>query len=156
MKLKEYNGANTVADRVEYMGPFVAIAWRNGLFSFSRQATRQFNLLEARVTIEQDEERPTDWYLRTVTPNTGGGLTVRGYKNRPKEDHLPARALMQSTVLARKLLKSLGITSGTAKFMITNTPIEPGLYAILTSEPYKNPKRGHHSTWIKQADLEPA
>lgn len=128
MKRKVFNSVNTPS--VKATGLFLRISPKSGQFNFSRELADKLKLDSHRINIIQDEEKPADWFIE-VTKDDAAFLV-----RRKKETDVP-QYVMQSTFLAREILKESKLPEESTRFMVASEPIERNLFAILTKSAKK-------------------
>jgi len=126
MKRKVFNQTSVPDQRPT--GYFIRINPKNGGFVFSRELGDMLNLKQYGVNFIQDEERPSDWYLEKSSD--ANAFKVRFKKT--NSDNRYQQYILQSSFLAREILKSAGLPIDSTRLMVASEPIEKDLYAIIT------------------------
>jgi hypothetical protein len=137
MKLKEFNLDNSkLANPGECT---LRVNSKAGLFSFSKEASKLLELDEkTKVTFHQDEESPTDWYVKVTTEKNGFLLR--------KKDNVAEHAF-NCTAIAKSILDSIKPTKTATPhvacgFKISKEPIDiegEKYWLIITAAPL-NPR----------------
>jgi hypothetical protein len=106
---------------------------KTGFISFNKSAVQKLAFKpDEKISIIQDELRPTDWYIqKTDDPD---GFELRTYAK--------TSMAMNAAKIASILLDSLGLTESTTFRMATEPTVDNGeeYFAILTKVPQKNEK----------------
>lgn len=96
MKLKTFNAETCIVKRNGK--PTVGINFKMGLFRFNKECCELIGLKEgAKVSLHQDEEEPTDWYLLVNDE--------KGFETRRKENVTPG-LLFNNSSLAKQIAES--------------------------------------------------
>jgi len=120
MKRKTYNKISVPTFRKT--GTWIRINPKNGAINFSQEIAAKLDLKNQGVNFIQDEENQQDWYIETSQDENA--FTVRIIAGKI--------TLVQSTTLARAILKSLELEPVTTRFNVSTEPVEENLYAIIT------------------------
>jgi hypothetical protein len=118
MKRKVFNLENAQGKKT---GEFINVNPKSGGITISRDLVKILDIKKNGILFIQDEDRPQDWYIEISKDSTAFQVRAKNENN----------FIIQSTVIARELLTSCSLDAP-ARFMVSSTPIEKGLYAIIT------------------------
>jgi hypothetical protein len=95
-----------------------------GMIMLNKRFVEKANLKPGdKVNIYQDEDKPTDWYLKSTDEDQG--VQMRDYKG---------GLVFNASVIARRIMESVNITEKSVVFKMGTEP-ENGYYAIITRAP---------------------
>jgi len=136
MKLKEFNTSNSkTATPGE---PTIRLNSKAGLFGISKAAAELLSLNDtSKIVIVQDEENPTDWYIKVSTDQNA--FTIRKGKN--ASDYSFNCTPVTKSILdsIKPALKPVFVAAG---FKLSKTPVEiedSTYWTIITANPI-NPR----------------
>lgn len=111
------NLINMTESRQKSGKPFMSIT-KAGVIRFSCELTKRLGLKAGmQVAIFQDQDSPSDWYLKPDEP----GLTLRV---------CTGGMLTNSSSVCKDILNSIGHQKG-ARMLVSTTPVD-GFFAIIT------------------------
>lgn len=128
MKRKVFNSVNTPS--VKATGLYLRVSPKSGAFNFSKELADKLKLDSHRINIIQDEEKPADWYIEVTKDQAA-------FEVRRKTQTEDPYYILQSTFLARTILKESKLPEESTRFMVAAEPVERNLYAILTKSAKK-------------------
>jgi hypothetical protein len=126
MKRKVFNLENA---QYKKTGEFINVNPKSGGITLSRDLVKLIDIKKNGILFIQDEDRPQDWYIEISKESTAFQVRAKNENN----------YIVQSTVIARELLTSCSLDAPT-RFIVSSTPVEKGMYAIITKSAKVNIK----------------
>jgi hypothetical protein len=136
MKKKIWNKASVPTQKAT--GYWIRVQPKSGGITFSNDLARCLQLTTNGINFVQDEDRLSDWFIELSKDENA--FMVRSKKSNQWDRSF----ILQSTALAREILKSINSEMVSTRFIVAAEPIEENVYAIIT-------KSAAHSKKLKAA-----